>query len=155
MGREKSLLHKTLFFRKRLVGGQQNTEGSGTMAVHGLKNLESRYSVSQTIDRLEEILRVKGIKIFARFDQAAEAQAVSISMRPMEVLIFGDPKTGSPLMNEYPSLAIDLPLKALAWESEEKKVYLSYNSADYLAERHHLAGRPFMAIEAIFEQAAS
>ena len=58
-------------------------------------------------------------------------------------------------MDEYPSLGIDLPLKALAWESEEKKVYLSYNSADYLAERHHLAGRPFTAIEAIFEHAAS
>jgi uncharacterized protein (DUF302 family) len=125
------------------------------MAAHGLKDLESRYSVSQTIDRLEGILRVKEIKIFARLDQAAEAQAVDISMRPMELLIFGDPKTGSPLMNEYPSLAIDLPLKALAWESKDKKVYLSYNSPDYLAERHHLAGRPFTAIEAIFAQAVS
>ena len=125
------------------------------MAAHGLKDLESGYSVSQTIDRLEQILRVKEIKIFARLDQAAEAQAVNIPMRPMELLIFGDPKTGSPLMNEYPSLAIDLPLKALAWESKDKKVYLSYNSPDYLAERHHLAGRPFTAIEAIFEQAVS
>ena len=76
------------------MGAHQNAEGSETMAAHGLKSLESRYSVSQTVDRLEDFLRIKGIKIFARFDQAAEAQAVSISMRPMELLIFGDPKTG-------------------------------------------------------------
>src|SRR6202022_2966574 len=86
-----------------------------------VKSLESPYSVHQTIDRLEELLRAKGIKIFARLDQAAEALAVGISMRPTELLIFGDPKTGSPLMIKYPSLAIDLPLKALAWESEESR----------------------------------
>jgi uncharacterized protein (DUF302 family) len=73
-------------------------------------------------------------------DQAAEAQAVGIAMRPMELLIFGDPKTGSPLMIDYPSLAIDLPLKALAWESKEKKVFLSFNSTAYLVERHRLSG---------------
>src|SRR6478609_1973144 len=125
------------------------------MGAHGLQSLESRYSVHVTIDRVEGLLRSKGIKIFARLDQAAEAQAAGISMLPMELLIFSDPKVGSPLMNEYPSLAIDLPLKALAWESKDKKVYLSYNSPDYLAERHHLAGRPFTAIEAIFAQAVS
>jgi uncharacterized protein (DUF302 family) len=125
------------------------------MSAPGLENLESRYSVHETIDRLEEFLRSKGIKIFARLDQAAEAQAVGISMRPMVLLIFGDPKTGSPLMDEYPSLAIDLPLKALAWKATDGKVYLSFNSAEYLAERHHLEGKPFKAIEALFERAVS
>jgi uncharacterized protein (DUF302 family) len=125
------------------------------MAAHGLKNLESRYSARETIDRLEDLLRSKGIKIFARLDQAAEAQAVGISMRPMELLIFGDPKTGSPLMIQYPSLAIDLPIKALAWESEEGKVYLSFNSTEYLVERHQLAGEPFKAVEALLEVAAT
>jgi uncharacterized protein (DUF302 family) len=125
------------------------------MSVHGMHNLESRYSVRETIDRLEELLRSKGIKVFTRLDQAAEAQAFGISMRPMELLIFGDPKTGSPLMIKYPSLAVDLPLKALAWESEEKKVYLSFNSAAYLIERHHLAGEPFKTIEGLLAQAAS
>ena len=120
-----------------------------------VKSLESPYSVHQTIDRLEELLRAKGIKIFARLDQAAEALAVGISMRPMELLIFGDPKTGSPLMIKYPSLAIDLPLKALAWESEEKKVYLSFNSAEHYIERHHVAGEPFKAVEGLFARAAS
>jgi uncharacterized protein (DUF302 family) len=125
------------------------------MAALGLKNLASHYSVRETIDRLEDLLRSKGIKIFARLDQAEEAQAVGIAMRPMELLIFGDPKSGSPLMIEYPSLAIDLPLKALAWESEERKVYLCFNSIEYLIERHRLSGEPFKAIEALLAHAAN
>jgi uncharacterized protein (DUF302 family) len=123
------------------------------MATPGFESFESRYSVHETIDRLEASLGSKGIKVFARLDQAAEAQAVGIPMRPMVLLIFGDPKTGTPLMEEYPSLAIDLPLKALAWKSSEEKVYLSFNSADYLAERHQLAGKPFKAVEALFARA--
>jgi uncharacterized protein (DUF302 family) len=123
------------------------------MPEKGVKNLESRYPVHETIDALEKLLRSKGIKIFARFDQAAEAEAVGIAMRPMELLIFGDPKTGSPLMNQYPSLAIDLPLKALAWEAEDGKVYLSFNSSEYLAERHHLAGEPFKPVEGLLARA--
>jgi uncharacterized protein (DUF302 family) len=123
------------------------------MPEKGVKNLESRYPVHETIDALEKLLRSKGIKIFARFDQAAEAEAVGIAMRPMELLIVGDPKTGSPLMNQYPSLAIDLPLKALAWEAEDGKVYLSFNSSEYLAERHHLAGEPFKPVEGLLARA--
>jgi uncharacterized protein (DUF302 family) len=123
------------------------------MPEKGVKNLESRYPVHETIDALEKLLRSKGIKIFARLDQAAEAEAVGIAMRPMELLIFGDPKTGSPLMNQYPSLAIDLPLKALAWEAEDGKVYLSFNSSEYLTERHHLAGEPFKPVEGLLARA--
>jgi uncharacterized protein (DUF302 family) len=124
-----------------------------TMNIAGLKTLPSHYSVPETVDRLTDLLKSKGIKIFARIDQAAEAQAVGLSMRPTELLIFGDPKTGTPLMNEYPSLGIDLPLKALAWESADSKVYLSFNSAEHLIERHHLAGEPFRALEAVFARA--
>jgi uncharacterized protein (DUF302 family) len=123
------------------------------MPAPGFKSLESRYSVHETVDILEKLLRSKGIKIFVRLDQAAEAKAVGIAMRPMELLIFGDPKTGSPLMIQYPSLAIDLPLKALAWETEEGKVYLSFNSSEYLVERHHLAGEPFKPVEALLARA--
>jgi uncharacterized protein (DUF302 family) len=125
------------------------------METNGFKSLESRYSVPETIDRLEDLLRAKEIKIFIRLDQAAEAQAAGIAMLPMELLIFGDPKTGSPLMVEYPSLAIDLPLKALAWESKEKKVFLSFNSTAYLVERHHLASETFKAIETLFARATN
>ena len=125
------------------------------METNGFKRVGSRYSVSETIDRLEDLLRAKEVKIFIRLDQAAEAQAAGIAMRPMELLIFGDPKSGSPLMVEYPSLAIDLPLKALAWESKEEKVFLSFNSTAYLLERHHLEGEPFKAIETLFARATS
>ena len=123
------------------------------MTAPGLKTLQSPYSVHETIDRVEGLLKSKGIKIFARIDQAAEAQTVGLSMRPTELLIYGDPKTGTPLMNEYPSLAIDLPLKTLAWESAEAKVYLSFNSAEFLIERHHLAGEPFKTTESLLARA--
>jgi uncharacterized protein (DUF302 family) len=123
------------------------------MTALGLRTLPSHYSVHETVDRLEGLLKSKGIKIFARIDQAAEAQAVGLSMRPTELLIFGDPKSGTPLMNEYPSLAIDLPFKTVAWESADAKVYLSFNSAEYLIERHHLAGEPFKALEALSARA--
>lgn len=123
------------------------------MAIPAPKTIPSRYSVRETTDRLENLLKSKGMKIFARFDQAAEAQAVGLSMRPTELLMFGDPKTGTPLMNEYPSLSIDLPLKAVAWESADGKVYLSFNSADFLIERHQLKGEAFKALEALFARA--
>jgi uncharacterized protein (DUF302 family) len=120
------------------------------MAANGTADLSSSHSVETTIDRLEEVLRSKGIKVFARIDQAAAAKEVGLSMRPTELLIFGDPRTGTPLMNQYPSLAIDLPLKAVAWESEDGKVYLTFNTADYLITRHHLVGEPFKSLEALF-----
>jgi uncharacterized protein (DUF302 family) len=124
------------------------------MPANGTADLPSSHSVKGTIDRLVELLRSKGIKIFARIDQAAAAREVGLSMRPTELLIFGDPHTGTPLMNQYPSLAIDLPLKAVAWESEEGKVCLTFNTADYLIARHHLAGEPFKAMETLFAKAA-
>jgi uncharacterized protein (DUF302 family) len=123
------------------------------MVIPEPKTIPSRYSVGETIDRLENLLKSKGMKIFARVDQAVEAQAVGLSMRPTELLMFGDPKTGTPLMNEYPSLSIDLPLKAVAWESADGKVYLSFNSADFLIERHHLKGEPFKPLEGLFARA--
>jgi uncharacterized protein (DUF302 family) len=88
----------------------------------GIENLACSNSVAATVEHLELLLRAKGMKIFSLLDQAAEAKAVGLTMRPMVLFIFGDPKTGTPLMKRYPSLAMDLPLKALIWESEEGKV---------------------------------
>ena len=99
---------------------------------NGIVNKPSKYSVKDTLDRLEAVLKSKRILIFARIDQKAAAQNVGLNMRPTELLIFGDPKAGTPLINWYPSVAIDLPLKALAWESKDGKVILSYNSPEYL-----------------------
>jgi uncharacterized protein (DUF302 family) len=120
----------------------------------GIINLPCKNSAGETMDRLERLLKSKGIKIFARIDQAAEAKAVGLEMRPTVLLVFGDPRGGTPLMNRYPSLAMDLPLKALAWESADGKVCLSYNSPEYLQQRHGLETPPFGALAKILEEAA-
>ena len=96
------------------------------MSATGIINLACELPVIGTVDRLEALLKAKGIKIFARIDQAAEAQAVGLTMRPTVLLIFGDPKTGTPLMNRYPSIAMDLPLKVLVWESAESRYVLHF-----------------------------
>jgi uncharacterized protein (DUF302 family) len=83
------------------------------MTANGITDLPCKRSVAEIADRLESLLKSKGVKIFARIDQAAEAKAVGLEMRPTVLVVFGDPKAGTPLMNRYPSLAMDLPLKAL------------------------------------------
>jgi len=99
-------------------------------------------------------LNTKGIKIFARIDQRAEANLVGLALRPTELIIFGDPKTGTPLMDAYPSLALDLPLKALVYEDTTGDVWLCFNSPEYLAERHGLTTVPFEAVVKLLEVAA-
>jgi uncharacterized protein (DUF302 family) len=123
------------------------------MAAKGVIDLPSPYPVKETIDRLEILLESKGARIFFRIDQRAEAVKVGLEMRPTELLVFGDPKTGTPLMNAFPSLALDLPLKALSWESVDGQVWLSYNAPEYLAERHHLDKAPFKAVELLIKEA--
>lgn len=125
------------------------------MSADGIMDVPSKYSVAETIDRLESFLRTKGIKIFARIDQAAEAKAAGLFLRPTVLLIFGDPRAGTPLMEKYPSLALDLPLKALAWESAEGKVWLSYNRPEYLMQRHQLGAPPFQGLEALIHAATA
>ncbi|MGO9380140.1 MAG: DUF302 domain-containing protein [Dissulfurispiraceae bacterium] len=120
---------------------------------NGIINKPSKYSVKETLDRLEAVLKSKGITIFARIDQKAAAEGVGLIMQPTELLIFGDPKAGTPLMNSYPSLAIDLPLKAVAWGRKDGRVFLSYNSPEYLEQRHGLAEVPFRSMETLFEKA--
>lgn len=123
------------------------------MAAKGVINLPSPYPVKETIDRLEILLESKGVKIFDRIDQRAEAAKAGLEMRPTVLLIFGDPKAGTPLMNAHPSIAIDLPLKALAWEAADGQVWLSYDSPEYLAERHQLEKVPFKPVEALIKEA--
>jgi uncharacterized protein (DUF302 family) len=102
----------------------------------GMVDIPSRYSVPESLVRLEAILKEKGLTIFARVDHSGEAKKVGLEMRPTQLVIFGSPKGGTPLMVAAPSLAIDLPLKALAWQDEAGKVWLSYNSPEYLQQRH-------------------
>ena len=103
---------------------------------NGMTHLSSAYSVPETLKRLESVLQAQGIMIFARIDHSGEAERAGLKMHPTQLFIFGSPKSGTPLMIASPTLAIDLPLKALAWEDAEGKVWLSYNSPDYLKQRH-------------------
>jgi len=101
----------------------------------------SRYSAPETMDRLVAVLQSKGMTVFARIDHAAEAEKAGLKMRPSQLLIFGNPKGGTPLMVAAPTVAIDLPLKALVWEDAGGKVWLVYNSPSYLKERHGIEGK--------------
>ncbi|MBW4442046.1 MAG: DUF302 domain-containing protein [Plectolyngbya sp. WJT66-NPBG17] len=95
--------------------------------------------MTETIDRLEAVLHAKGITIFARIDQQIEAEKVGLSLRPTQLLLFGNPKAGTPLMIAEPTIALDLPLKVLAWEATDGKVWLSYNDPNYLKQRFLLS----------------
>jgi uncharacterized protein (DUF302 family) len=105
-------------------------------SVPGMANVKSPYSVDETVRRLEVVLGAKGIPILARINHAAGAIAAGLSMRPTEVLIFGNARAGTPLMLAAPLLALDLPLKTLIWENENGAVWVSYNTPEYLQERH-------------------
>jgi uncharacterized protein (DUF302 family) len=107
-------------------------------AENGMIHLTSPYSVPETLRRLESLLQARGLAIFARIDHSGEAEKAGLKMLPTQVLIFGSPKQGTPLMVASPTLAIDLPLKALAWEDASGKVWLSYNTPEYLKQRHNI-----------------
>ena len=102
----------------------------------GLVQVLSRYSVEETVQRLQTTFASKGLQVFALIDHSGEAAKVGLKMRPTKVLIFGSPKGGTPLMVAAPSLAIDLPMKALVAEDETGKVWLTYNDPAYLKQRH-------------------
>jgi uncharacterized protein (DUF302 family) len=108
------------------------------MSAEGIVQLSSPHTVEQTLQRLQAALATRGLQVFAFVDHSGEAAKVGMKMRPTKLLIFGSPKAGTPLMIAAPSLAIDLPLKALVWEDEEGKVWVSYNSPEYLQKRHQL-----------------
>lgn len=103
---------------------------------HGLIRIASPYSVPGTLQRLETLLQSKGLKIFARIDHSSEAAQVGLEMHPTQVLLFGSPKGGTPVMLAAPSVAIDLPLKALVAEDDQGKVWITYNDPEYLQKRH-------------------
>jgi uncharacterized protein (DUF302 family) len=104
----------------------------------GLIDIASSRSVDETVTKLEGILQAKGITLFALVDHSGEAAKAGMKMRPTKLLIFGNPRAGTPVMLAAPSSAIDLPLKILVWEDDQGKVWITYNSATYLQTRHNL-----------------
>jgi len=109
-------------------------------AVDGLIVVESPHDVATTIDKLETVLGSKGMNVFGRVNHAANAAKVDLELRPTELLIFGNPKAGTPLMLCSQSIAIDLPQKMLAWQDENGQVFLGYNDPAYLKSRHSSEG---------------
>src|SRR5437667_10575403 len=112
-----------------------------TMTPHsdnGIITLPSQHSVDQTVEKLQALLRAKGVTLFALVDHSGEAAKVGMKLPPTKLVIFGNPKAGTPLMLAAPSAAIDLPLKILIWEDAQGKIWLSYNSSEYLQKRHGL-----------------
>lgn len=111
------------------------------LADNGLISKKSNHSVTVTIDRLESLLKKKGITIATRWSHDKSGKKVDIPLRPTELLIFGNPKLGTHFFTSNQTAGIDLPLKALAWEDENGQVWLSYNDPDYIAKRHNINDR--------------
>ena len=114
------------------------TENKPAKKQNGIIDIPSNHSVDETVERLKAILQSKGITLFALIDHSGEAEKVGMKMPPTKLLIFGNPKGGTPLMLAAPSIAIDLPLKILVWQDAQGKVWLSYNTPEYLQQRHGL-----------------
>ncbi|WP_423865066.1 DUF302 domain-containing protein [Bradyrhizobium sp.] len=110
------------------------------MAADGLITIESRYGPEETMNRFEAEVRARGMTVFAHIDHAAGAAAVGLPLRPTELLVFGNAKTGTPLLQSAQMLGIDLPLKALVWQDASGTAWLSYNDPAFLARRHGLDG---------------
>ena len=106
---------------------------------NGIVTIPSHQSVDRTVQKMEGILQANGVKLFALIDHSGEAEKAGMPMRPTKLLIFGNPKAGTPLMIASPSIAIDLPLKVLVWEGANGKVWISYNAPAYLQARHGLS----------------
>jgi uncharacterized protein (DUF302 family) len=115
--------------------GHISTKGV-LVPANGLLQVASEYSVDETVKRLEALLGERGLQVFALIDHSGEAEKVGLKMRPTKVVIFGSPKGGTPVMVAAPTVAIDLPLKVLVAEDEEGKVWVFYNSPEYLEQRH-------------------
>ncbi len=110
--------------------------GAGSFVV-----TRSAHDVNETINRLEASLRAKGVTVFARIDHAGNAQRVGVALRPVQLLIFGNPKLGSPLLESNPMVGLDLPMKALAWEDADGEVWLGYTAAATIAGRYRIEDR--------------
>src|SRR6266446_5331290 len=125
---------------------RRRTAMERAMAADGLTTIPSSYGPKDTMNRLEAAVAAKGMRVFARIDHAAGASAVGLSLRSTEVLIFGNAKAGTPLMQSVQTIGLDLPLKALVWQDISGKTWLSYNDPAWLARRHGLSGEAAVGV---------
>jgi uncharacterized protein (DUF302 family) len=125
------------------------------MATEGLTTIKSNYGSTETMNRLEADVRAKGLTVFSRIDHTAAASAVGLALRPTELLIFGNARGGTPLMQSVQTIGIDLPLKALVWQDAAGDTWLSYNDPSWLATRHGLSPEATAAVSALTGALAS
>ena len=128
---------------------------SPTYAADGVVSIPSTQSVKSTVDRLETVVKDAGFAIVARVDHAGAAAKADLTLRPTELLIFGNPKGGTPLMQAQQTAGLDLPLKMLAWQDEAGKVWISYNAPRWLGTRHGLGEAKTPALDALGEKLAA
>jgi uncharacterized protein (DUF302 family) len=128
---------------------------SPSVSVEGLRILPTQHSVAHVLQRVESSARARGLTIFAQIDFSGDAQRAGLAMRPTGLIIFGNPKSGTPLMAATPTVAIDLPLKILAWQDVEGRSWLAYNEAEYLQARHGFADELKQNIAALGALAAA
>src|SRR5437588_4945928 len=128
--------------------------------MEGLTSIPSRFGPKETMDRLQAEIRAQGMTVFARIDHAAGAAEVGLTLRPTELIIFGNARGGTPLMQSVQTVGIDLPLKALVWEDASGKTWFSYNEPNWIAQRHSIANaepvvsKMAAALSAILRKAA-
>jgi len=129
-----------------------------TPVPQGVVTKGSRHSVEETLSRLEDAIRAKGLTIFTLIDHSGEAEKIGLKMQEAKLVIFGSPKAGTPLMIASPLIGLDLPLKALIWKDNEGRVWLSYNSVSYIANRYNLPSnltKNIAGIDALIEATLS
>jgi uncharacterized protein (DUF302 family) len=139
-----------LAYRGEAMSPQTTDDGIVTVASH--------HSVQETVARLESSIKAKQLTLFAHIDFSSDAQREGLAMQPSQLLVFGNPRAGTPLMQAVPTAALDLPLKVLVWEDTEKHVWVSYNSAEYLQQRHGLPdelAKPLAGVAALVSAAVA
>lgn len=119
------------------------------MSEDGMVVIDSAFPVGETIDRLVELVTARGLEVFARIDHAAGASEAGLALRPTQLLLFGNAKGGTPLMQDDQTSGIDLPLKVLAWEDEGGRVFVAYNDPHWIADRHGLGEASQAAVESM------
>jgi uncharacterized protein (DUF302 family) len=124
----------------------------------GIVTVASQHSVDDTVDKLVALIEARGLLLFARIDFHADAARAGLAMQPAQLIVFGNPRAGTPLMQAVPTAALDLPLKALIWRDDDERTWVSYNAVDWLQRRHHASDelvKPLAAVEALVNQAAN
>jgi uncharacterized protein (DUF302 family) len=125
---------------------------------NGIVDALSNYPVDRTVENLQRILTSKGIPVFALIDHSGEAAKIGVKMLPTKLLIFGSPKAGTPIMLVAPTAALDLPLKVLVWQDQSERVWMSYNSVDFLQSRHEIPAelmQKISVVESIVDEAGT